>query len=286
MPVFATPQPISVTIEISVGDVRITAEDRTDTVVEVRPTDERDASDVKAAERTSVEYTDGVLVIKTPKTQAMDFSRKTRSVDVSVVLPIGSHVRGEASVGDLSCSGRLGECTYKTSTGHVQLDRTGPLRLKTAGGHVTVGRVDGDAEVGTGTGQIRIGEIDGAAVVKNSNGNTEIGRVVGDVHVRSANGDISVESALGLETEARTSNGSIRVGEVSRGVVVLKTATGDLEIGIAEGRPAKLDLTTGFGRVNNMLEVADESPGKTMSSEESVDVRARTSYGDITVHRS
>ncbi|MFD9499436.1 DUF4097 domain-containing protein [Streptomyces sp. NPDC060035] len=274
------------TIEISVGDVRVTAEDRTDTVVEVRPTDETDASDVKAAQQASVAYADGVLVIKTPKPQAMDFSRKTRSVDVSVVLPIGSHVRGEASVGDLRCSGRLGECTYKTSIGHVQLDHIGPLRLKTSGGHVTVGRVDGDAEVSTGTGRIRIGEIDGAAVVKNSNGNTEISKVNGEVRVRSANGDISVDHAWGLKTDAKTSNGSIRVGEVTRGTVVLKTATGDLEIGIGVGRPARLDLTTGYGRVHNMLERVAESPEESMSSEESIDVKARTSYGDITIHRS
>ncbi|RNG18243.1 hypothetical protein EEJ42_27245 [Streptomyces botrytidirepellens] len=280
MPVFDTPEPISVTIEISVGDVQITAEDRTDTFVEVRPTDKTDDSDVKAAEQASVEYADGVLVIKTPKPRAMDFSRKTRSVDVSVALPTGSHVRGEAAVGDLRCSGRLGECTFKTSTGHVQLDHIGSLHLDTAGGHITVGRVDGDAEVSTGTGRIRIGEIDGAAVVKNSNGNTEIGRVTGGVQVRGANGDISIDQASGLQTDAQTSNGSIRIGEVTRGAVALKTATGDLEIGIGAGRPARLDLTTGYGRVHNALEDAAKSP------EESIDVRAQTSYGDITIHRT
>ncbi|MEU8652042.1 DUF4097 family beta strand repeat-containing protein [Streptomyces sp. NPDC048737] len=279
MPVFDTPKPISVTIDISVGDVRITAEDRSDTVVEVRPTDETDGSDVKAAEQTSVEYADGVLVIKGPKPRAMDFSRKTRSVDVSVVLPVGSHVRGEASVGDLRCSGRLGECRYKTSTGHAQLDHIGALNLNTVG-HVTVGRVDGDAEVRTTVGRIRIGEIDGAAVVKGSNGAVEIGKVTGDIDVRCANGDISVDHAWGLKTDVETANGSIRVGEVTRGAVALKTASGDLEIGIGAGRPARLDLTTGFGRVHNMLENAAES------SEESIEVRARTSYGDISVHRT
>ncbi|MCF4140770.1 DUF4097 family beta strand repeat-containing protein [Streptomyces sp. Tue 6430] len=279
MPVFDTPEPISVTIDISVGDVRITAEDRSDTVVEVRPTDETDGSDVKAAGQTSVEYADGVLVIKGPKPRVMDFSRKTRSVDVSVVLPAGSHVRGEAAVGDLSCSGRLGECRYKTSTGHARLDQAGPLNLSTVG-HVTVGRVDGDAEVRTTVGRISIGEIDGAAVVKGSNGTVDIGKVTGDIDVHCANGDISVDHAWGLRTDIETANGSIRVGEVTGGAVVLRTASGDLEIGIGAGRPAKLDLTTGFGRVHNMLESTDES------SEESVEVLARTSYGDISVHRA
>ena len=38
MPTFDTPEPISVTVELSVGDHRIVAGDRTDNVVEVRPT--------------------------------------------------------------------------------------------------------------------------------------------------------------------------------------------------------------------------------------------------------
>jgi DUF4097 and DUF4098 domain-containing protein YvlB len=280
MPVFDTPKPISVTIEIGVGNVQITAEDRTDTLVEVRPTDETDSSDVKTAEQATVEFTEGVLAIRTPKPRVMDFSRKTRSVDVSIVLPTGSHLRGEASMGDLLCSGRLGACTYKTSTGHIQLDHVGPLELKTSAGHIAVGRVDGDAKVGTATGRIRIGEIDGAATAKNSNGNTEIGKVTGDLRVRGSNSDILVDHALGLETDAETANGSIRIGEVTRGSVVLKTASGDLEVGIGEGRPAKLDLATGFGRVRNTLDVVDES------AEESVAVQARTAYGDITIHRT
>lgn len=279
MPVFDTPEPISVTFEISVGDVQITAEDRADTVVEVRPTDETDASDVKAAEQTSVEYADGVLVVKGPKNPVIDFSRKTRSVDVSIALPVGSHVRGRAALGDLHCSGRLGECAYKTSTANVRLEHTGPLRLDTAG-HITVGRVDGDADVSTSVGRIRIGEVDGAVKAKNSNGDTEIGKVAGDVQVRGSNGDISVDRASGLRTEARTSNGSIRVGEVTRGTVVLRTATGDLEVGIGGDRPAKLDLATGFGRVNNGLEDTVKSSG------ESIEVRAQASYGDITIHRA
>jgi hypothetical protein len=45
---------------------------------------------------------------------------------------------------------------------------------------------------------------------------------------------------------------------------------------------AWLDLTTRFGNVHNDLDAAERpEPG-----EDAVEVRARTSYGDITVHRS
>lgn len=283
MPVFDTPEPISVTIELGVGDVQITASDRTDTVVEVRPSNESDESDVRAAQQSRVDYANGTLLVKTPKARTLDFSGKSRSVDVSIELPTGSQVHGDAAMGDLRCSGRLGECRFKTSTGHVQLEHTGPLRLNTAGGHVTVDRVAGDAEVSTGTGRVRIGEVDGAAVVKNSNGDTEIGMVTGETQVRAANGDISIDRALGSQTEAKTANGSIRIGEAVRGSVVLKTATGDVEVGIASGTAAWLNVNTGYGRVHNSLADATQGPGQ---SDESVEVRAHTSYGDITVRRS
>jgi hypothetical protein len=281
MPVFATPAPISVTIEISCGEVRLIASDRTDTVVEVRPSDESDESDVQAAQQTRVEYASGTLTVRGPKTRAFDFSKKTRSVAVLVELPTGSAVHGEVSVGDVHSTGVLGRCRLKTSVGHFRLDRTGQLRLNTLG-HVTVDAIDGSADVATGSGRVHIGEIGGTAVIKNSNGNIDLGTVTGELRARTANGDISVDRA-GAAVDAKTSNGTIRIGQVTRDSVTLHTATGDLEIGIAAGTAAWLDLNTGHGRVHNALDDIDHGPEK---SEETVEVRAHTSFGDITVRRS
>ena len=83
--------------------------------------------------------------------------------------------------------------------------------------------------------------------------------------------------------EAKTSNGTIRIGRVARDTATLHTATGDLEIGIAEGTAAWLDLKTGCGRVNNAMDDIGQVPQK---SDRTVEVRAHTSFGDITVRRS
>jgi DUF4097 and DUF4098 domain-containing protein YvlB len=281
MPNFETPEPISVTLELGVGNVRITASDRTDTTVDVRPSDESDESDVQAAQRVRVGYANGVLQVTGPKARVFDLSRKTRSVEVSIDLPTGSRVSDEVQVGDLSGTGRLGECRFKTSTGNVRLERTGPLRVDTAAGHVTVDGVAGNAEIHTGSGKVRIGEIEGPVVVKNSNGDTMIAAATGDVRVRAANGDISVDRA-GAGVEATTSNGSIRLGEVARGSVELGTAMGDLEIGIAEGAAARLEVNTRFGQVHNLL----DNTTRPQESDETVEVRAHTSFGGITIRRS
>ncbi len=282
MPEFETPEPISVTLDLGVaGDVRIIAGDRTDTVVEVRPSDDADESDVKAAQQVRAEYANGVLQIKGPKVRGFDFSRKTRSVDVSVELPSGSQVSGEVQLGDFRCAGRLGETRLKTGAGDLRFEDTGSLHLDTGAGRVAVDRVAGDARIETGTGKVSIGRVEGTAVVKNNNGDVEIDAVTGDARVRTANGDISVERA-GAGVEAKTANGTIRLGEVVRGSVTLETGMGELEIGIAEGTAAWVDAHTGFGKLRNELEDATR-PGE---SDETVEVRARTSHGRITIRRS
>jgi hypothetical protein len=281
VPTFQTPEPISVTLELGVANVRITATDRTDTAVDVRPSDPTDESDVQAAQRIRVDFANGVLQVIGPKARVFDFSRKTRSVDVSIDLPTGSPVSGEVQVGDLSGTGRLGECRFKTSAGNVRLERTGPLRVDTSAGHITAGGVAGNAEIHTSSGKVRVGQVEGSLIIKNSNGDTEIDAVTGELRVRSANGGISVERA-GAGVDAKTSNGSIRLGEVVRGSVELGTAMGDLEVGIAEGTAAWLEVDTGFGQVRNLLETAT----KPAESDETVEVRAHTSFGGITIRRS
>jgi DUF4097 and DUF4098 domain-containing protein YvlB len=281
MPNYETPEPISVTLELGAGNVRITASDRSDTVVDVRPSDPGDESDVKAAAQVRVDYTNGTLQVIGPKARVFDFARKTRSVDVTIELPSDSQVSAEMQMGDVRCAGRLGECRLKSAAGNFWLERTGALRLTTSAGHISADGIAGNAEISTGSGKVQLGDIEGSAVVKNSNGATTIDAVTGPVQVRAANGDISVERA-GAGVDAKTSNGSIRVGEVARGSVVLGTAMGDLDIGIAEGTAAWLEVNTAFGHVHNLLENATRPD----EADETVEVRGRTSYGDITIHRS
>jgi hypothetical protein len=91
----------------------------------------------------------------------------------------------------------------------------------------------------------------------------------------------SAQPATCSGVDAKTSNGSIRLGEVAHGSIVLGTPAGDLEIGIAEGSAARLAVSTGHGHVRNLPESATGRE----EADEIVEVHARTSYGDITIHR-
>ncbi|MEV7195167.1 DUF4097 family beta strand repeat-containing protein [Streptomyces sp. NPDC093510] len=282
MPSFDTPKPITATISFDAGTLRIVAGDRADTVVDVRPSGAAQDKDVRAADRTRVEFANGRLLVKGPKERSL--FGKGPSIDVEIALPAGSEVHATAAMAHFTAEGRLGDCEFRTSGGDVQVERAAGVRLNTGYGEVSVGRADGPADLHTGSGEIRVGEVKGTASAKNSNGNTSLGDVEGDITVKASNGSVTVDRA-GADVSVKTANGPIRVGELARGEAVLETATGKIEIGIPEGTAAWLDVRTKSGNVHQSLEASDgsDAPGE---PSDRLKVRARTSWGDIVIRRA
>jgi Putative adhesin len=281
MQTFDTPGPIQATIDVAVGDVLITAGERDTTVVDVRPSDPNDEQDRKAAELTRVECADGRLQVKTPKPRSWLSRRVGPSVDVTIELPAGSRVQGAGQSADFRCEGRLGDCRIKTGLGHVIVDESATLSVKSGAGDITVNRAAAHAEVTTGSGDVRVHELGSTAVIKNSNGDTWVGVAAGDLRLSAANGSIAVDVARAT-VGAKSANGDVRLGEVAHGSAVLETGIGDVEVGIPEGTTAWLDLNASAGHVHNALDAADAPEQRA----ETVEVRARTSVGDVVVRRS
>ena len=280
MPSFETPGPITATIDVVVGDVRITAGDGATTVVDVRPSDAGSDEDRKVAERTRVEHAGEVLIVKAPKLRSWLPRTHGGSIDVTVELPAGSQVYGTGQLTDFHAAGELGDTTIKTGLGQIQLERAGAVNLKTGIGDITVGRASGHADINAGSGDARLRELGASAVVKNSNGDTWIGEAHGDLRVNGANGSIAVDVAH-ASVVAKSANGDVRLGDVARGSVVLETRLGDLEVGIRPGTAAWLDVRASAGKVHNALEAA-AAPA---ASAEKVEVRARTSAGSVVIRR-
>jgi DUF4097 and DUF4098 domain-containing protein YvlB len=190
---FDTPAPISAVLDIPAGRIQFIAAERTDTRVEVLPADPSNGRDVKAAERTVVEYGDGVLRI--------ECSAKNRivggigSLEVTVQLPVGSRVEAKAASADFRGVGRLGEVVFEGAHGSVKVDETAGARLTLVDGDVEVGRLGGSAEIGTQKGDIRVVEATG-----------------GSVTLRTEAGDVSIGAARGVSAslDAGTTLGRIR----------------------------------------------------------------------------
>jgi DUF4097 and DUF4098 domain-containing protein YvlB len=278
MPTFNTPQSISVTVDLGVGDVGVVASQRLDTVVEVTPSNQANRSAVITAEHARIEYVDGVLRIKAPRgLRQYRFGRGSESINVRIELPSGSRLRCNGRVATVYSSGHLSKCYVKTVAGGMKVADADVVELATGAGSIGVGCLNDRADITTGSGTVRIGNIGGPAVIRNSNGDSWIGDVAGDLRVSSVNGPIVVDRARAA-VAATSVNGNVRLGEVAHGAIAAQTRRGEIEVGVLDGVPARLDLTTQFGKVHNSLRMDERH-----QRQHPVEVFGRTSFGDITV---
>jgi hypothetical protein len=128
------------------------------------------------------------------------------------------------------------------------------VSLKTAGGNVTVGNLDG------------------AAVAKTASGTINFGKVSGEIDASDAGGDIRVEDA-GRGIKASTTSGSIHVGN-SGGDTLLKDAGGDIELNHAEGS-VSVETTSGSIRI-------DFAKGEVKARDAGGNINLGTARGDLT----
>jgi Putative adhesin len=276
MPTFATPGPITATVEVAGAQVRIAASDRTDTVVLVQPIDEASRSDVKVAGQTKVDFAAGQLTVKT--TVPGD---KKGSVAITIDLPAGSGLAAHLAYSSVRADGPLGQCELQMASGRVQLDRIDALQANISAGEVAIGHVAGRADIDGATFAIRISEAEGAVGLSSSGGRAWIGHASADLDLRSGSGSFDIDRADG-SVAATTGSGAIRIGRLMRGPAKLTNGAGNIEIGISEGTVADLDVNSERGAVRNSL----PSPEDPATSGNRVAVHARTRHGDIIIQRA
>ncbi|OQR63573.1 hypothetical protein B6E66_13080 [Streptomyces maremycinicus] len=189
---FDTPSPIAAVLDIPAGRIRLIAADRADTTVEVLPADPSKGRDMKAAEEARVGFAGGVLRIEAPVRNRV--LGDSGSIEVTIQLPTDSWVEAKAASAEFRGVGRLGDVVIEGSHGSIKLDETASARLTLMAGDVTVGRLNGPAEISTKKGDIRIAEA-----------------VRGTVMLRTDAGEVSVGAARGVSAslDAGTSYGRV-----------------------------------------------------------------------------
>lgn len=281
MPTFTTPGPIDLAIHLPVGTIEVIASDRADTVVTVSPTNPDKAVDRRGAEETKVDFDGTRLTVKGPKPR-FSFVGPFESIDLKVEVPTGSRLAAENSYGAVRTVGSLGATRIKSPGGAVEVDVvTGDLWLRAGHGHAIVGRVDANLEITADHGQIRVGTVGGDATLKASHGSITVDEAGGDLDAKLSYGELDIAKALGSVT-AKTAYGAITVSEVSTGSIQLESGFGGVRVGVRSGVTAWLDLSSKNGRVRNDLDSDNASAG----AEQTVAVRARTQFGDITIQRA
>jgi putative adhesin len=274
MPAFDTPGPIAATVVVGGAQVRVTASDRTDTVVLVGPIDKASRSDVKVASKTKVDFAGGQLSVKT--TVSGD---KNGSVVITIDLPAGSSLVAYLAHSSVHADGSFGECELHMASGRVQLDRISALQANIAAGEVTIGHIAECANIDGGAFAMRISEVkDTVKLSSTGAGQTWIGHASADLDLSSAHGGFDIDRADGNVT-AKTADGAIRIGRLTRGQAELMNRSGNIEVGISEGTAARVDANSERGSVRDSVP-AQENPD---TRDNKVTVRARTRYGDIII---
>jgi hypothetical protein len=229
MPTFATPGPIAATVQVAGARVRVTASDRTDTVVLVEPVDKTSQRDVKVASRTRVDFAGGRLSVKT--TVSGD---RNGSVAITIGLPAGSSLLSYLAHSSVHAEGSFGECELHMAKGRVQLDRINALHANIAGGEVAIGHIAGRADIEGSAVAVRISEARGAVGLSSAGGQIWIGHAAADLDLISGSGGFDIDRADGSVT-AKTGDGAIRIGRLTRGHAALSNRSGTIEVGIGEG---------------------------------------------------
>jgi hypothetical protein len=258
MSTFATPGPIAATLQVAGARVRVTASDRTDTVVLVEPINDASRKDVKVANKTKVDFPSGQLSVKT--TVSGD---KSGSVAITIDLPAGSSLVTYLAHSSVHADGPLGDCELHMAKGRVQLDRINALLANIAAGEVAIGHIAGRADVNGSRGQIWISHASA------------------DLDLSSGSGGFDIDRADASVT-AKTGDGAIRIGRLTRGRAELMNGSGNIEIGISEGTAARVDASSERGSVRNSV----PSPEDPDTSDNKVTVYARTRHGDIIIQRA
>lgn len=212
MPTYATPEPISVNVDLVLGDVKIIASDRSDTVVTVTPSDPSSVASLQAAQRVRADHSPGSLEIKQSISwhQKISLTEEIGAITVTVELPTGSHVHGKTAVGTVHSEGRLGEFEFTSDAGGFRLGEVAnTLRVKATTGDIVIERAHADVDAETITGSIRVAEvIRGTVVLTTSIGWIEVGVREGSaahLDVRTKLGRVS-NTLNGVDSPAQFAN--------------------------------------------------------------------------------
>src|SRR5438876_290701 len=108
----------------------------------------------------------------------------------------------------------------------ISLPRKFDVDLKTAGGDIRLGELDGSAITRTSSGSIDLGTISGRVESNNSGGDIVVVRAGGDLVARTSSSSIKAQTVAG-KVEASNDGGDIRVEKAGKDVVA-STSSGSI----------------------------------------------------------
>ena len=251
---FSTPEPPRLRVGFGAGRIEIETADTDQTVVEV-VSSSGDPEGLKVAQHGRD------VVIESRKL----LSFKNLEYDVRVVLPHGAEADMNVASARTEVRGRLGSLHFNTASGDVEIES-----------------VDGNAKVRSASGDVRIASVGGKVDVNTASGDLELGRVAGEVIARSASGDVAVAEVEG-GARMTSASGNQTLASVAAGTVELRSASGDLQVGIKRGSRVAVDARSMSGETTSEIELGGDGAGENGPL---VELNAVTMSGDVRIVRA
>lgn len=278
---FDTPGEVRLDIRLGAGEIRLESAAGSETTVTLEPLRDDDATRaaIEDARIDLRERGNGQEVLVEVR------GRQFRNAEVSVEIrcPEGADVKAKTGSAGIEGHGRFGSLDAQSGSGDVQFgELSGDAKVDAASGDVQLGEVGGGLRVNTASGDVQVGQVGGQAKVNSASGDVQLGEARGQLDVNSASGDVQVREA-GSSVGVNTASGDQTVGSVSQGKVALKSASGDLKIGIREGSALWVDARSRSGEVRSELPVSDAPPE---GDAPHIELRATTMSGDIEIARA
>lgn len=252
---FATQEPPRLRFGIAAGRIEIETADVAETTVEVEAV-RGNVEDLK------VEQHGRDIVVEGRKRFGF---KGDQEFDIRIRAPHGSDADANVATARFTAVGRLGSVEVNSASGDVQVDDVeGALKVRSASGDVQVGAVSGRADVNTASGDV---QVDSA---------------VGGGTFRSASGDVLIGKAA-HEVKLNTASGDMQIGSIAEGSVDVKSASGDVRIGIQPGSRLFVDARSLSGDTVSEVELAgvEVATGGPL-----VEVKGTTMSGDIRIVRA
>jgi hypothetical protein len=280
---FQTPGPVQLDVRLGAGEIALETAHVEETTVVLEPLRDNEAS-IEAVQTARVELRDGGArqeVVVDVRGRSRFF--RGAEVLVRVTCPLESSVEVRSGSADVEGRGLFGNVEVETGSGEVEFaDVSGDAKISAASGDIQVKMVGGEGQINTASGDIQIGMIGGDGKVNSASGDIMIRTAGGSLQVNSASGDVMVKEALS-SVAVNTASGDQMIGSVFHDSVNLKSASGDLKVGIKQGSRLYVDARSRSGDVRSDLEVSGTPPE---GDAPLVELRANTMSGDITIVRA
>ena len=258
--------PINLMVRLGHGSVTVTARDDLDQAL-VRLTPHDAASDV--VDRITVEQRDNILAVVAPRQGGLGdllggWRRDRDAVDAEIEVPTRTAMKITTASADIRIIGQSGGADLATGSAGIEVESVdGDLRLRTGSATSHVGAVTGDVVSRSGSGSVSLGEVGGTIQSGFGSGDLAVETAHGNVRTRAGSGDAHINCAFGN--------------------VEFTAGSGKVSVGLPEGVSARLDVTSGSGRVRSDLPIEDEPSS---ASKKAITIRARTGSGDIHLFRA